>query len=133
MRDIDEFLTRRVALEVASKEDCVLEAYLDSENVWTWGFGLTVASGHNPMRYRGRPSSMDRAVEVYIWALRRYAQQGMKALCLSPLRNGAWLRAYRAAAAARGIMSEWPSRTASAAQAATSITPDPVELAEVSP
>lgn len=76
---VDEYLTRRVALEVASKEDCVLEAYLDSEGVWTWGFGLTVASGHNPMRYRKRPSSLDRAVEVYIWALRRYAREVLDA------------------------------------------------------
>lgn len=79
MADIDEILTRRVALEVASKEDCVLEAYLDSKGVWTWGFGLTVASGHNPMRYRGRPASIERCVEVYIWALRRYAREVLNA------------------------------------------------------
>lgn len=79
MNDIDTYLTRRVALEVASKEDCVLEAYLDSENVWTWGFGLTVASGHNPMRYRKKPATIERAVEVYIWALRRYAREVLDA------------------------------------------------------
>lgn len=42
MSDVDEYLTRRVALEVASKEDCVLEAYRDSVGVWTW---LTTGGG----------------------------------------------------------------------------------------
>jgi lysozyme len=79
MPDIDHYLTRRVALEVASHEACVLEAYLDSENVWTWGFGLTVASGHNPMRYRRKPATLERCVEVYIWALRRYAREVLDA------------------------------------------------------
>lgn len=79
MLNVDDYLTRRVAIEVASKEDCVLEAYLDSEGVWTWGLGLTVASGHNPMRYRKKPATIERAVEVYIWALRRYAREVLDA------------------------------------------------------
>lgn len=79
MMGVDDYLTRRVAIEVASKESCVLEAYLDSVNVWTWGFGLTIASGHNPMRYRKKPATIERCVEVYIWALRRYAREVLDA------------------------------------------------------
>lgn len=45
------------------------------------------------------------------WALRRYAEQRIKALCLAPWKNGAWLSAYRAAAAARGVMNEWRARS----------------------
>lgn len=79
MTEVDEYLTRRVAIEVAGHESCVLEAYLDSVGVWTWGFGLTIASGHNPMRYRKKPATLDRCVEVYIWALRRYAREVLDA------------------------------------------------------
>ena len=63
-------LSERMLLEIAEHEGLVLEAYLDSVNVWTWGFGVTDASGHKVERYRGRRSTVVRAIEVYEWLLR---------------------------------------------------------------
>lgn len=57
-------------LEIAEHEGLVLEAYRDSVGVLTWGFGVTSASGHDVKRYRGNPSTVERAVEVYEWLLR---------------------------------------------------------------
>lgn len=63
-------LTERMLLEIAEHEGLVLEAYLDSGGVWTWGFGVTDKSGHLVGRYRNRRSTVVRAIEVYEWLLR---------------------------------------------------------------
>ena len=63
-------LTERMLLEIAEHEGLVLEAYRDSVGKLTWGFGVTSASGHKVDRYIGKPSSIERAVEVYEWLLR---------------------------------------------------------------
>lgn len=63
-------LTERMLLEIAEHEGLVLEAYLDSKGIWTWGFGVTDKSGHLVGRYRGRRSTIVRAIEVYEWLLR---------------------------------------------------------------
>lgn len=63
-------LSERMLLEIAEHEGLVLEAYLDSVNVWTWGFGVTDKSGHLVGRYRGKRSTVVRAIEVYEWLLR---------------------------------------------------------------
>ena len=64
-------LSERTMLEIAEHEGLVLEAYKDSVGVWTWGFGVTDASGHRVYpRYRGKPSTIGRAVQVYEWLLR---------------------------------------------------------------
>ena len=64
-------LTERMLLEIAEHEGLVLEAYKCSAGVWTWGFGVTDASGHRVYpRYRNAPSTVERAVEVYEWLLR---------------------------------------------------------------
>lgn len=63
-------LSERMLLEIAEHEGLVLEAYLDSVGVWTWGFGVTDASGHRVGRYRKARSTIERAVEVYEWLLR---------------------------------------------------------------
>ena len=62
-------LTTRGAIEIASHEGVVLEAYLDSVGIWTWGIGVTDASGHRVSRYKDKPSSVERAVEVFQWLL----------------------------------------------------------------
>ncbi|WP_086619244.1 lysozyme [Erythrobacter tepidarius] len=73
-------LTERILLEIAEHEGLVLEAYLDSVGVWTWGFGVTDKSGHLVGRYRGRRSTVLRAIEVYEWLLRtRYLPQVLAA------------------------------------------------------
>ncbi|MFA6219611.1 MAG: hypothetical protein WC692_07500 [Erythrobacter sp.] len=63
-------LTEKTLLEIAEHEGLVLEAYLDSVGVWTWGFGVTDASGHKVGRYRKSRSTIERAVEVFEWLLR---------------------------------------------------------------
>lgn len=65
-------ITPRVALELIEHEAIVLEAYRDSKGVWTWGIGVTNASGHQAHpRYLDKPSSVARALEVYVWLLRK--------------------------------------------------------------
>lgn len=63
-------LSEHMLLEIAEHEGLVLEAYLDSVGVWTWGFGVTDKSGHLVGRYRGKRSTVVRAIEVYEWLLR---------------------------------------------------------------
>lgn len=73
-------LSERTMLEIAEHEGLILEAYRDSEGVWTWGFGVTDASGHKVDRYRNKPSTIERAVEVYEWLLRtKYLPEVMRA------------------------------------------------------
>ncbi len=73
---IQPLLSERMLLEIAEHEGLVLEAYLDSVNVWTWGFGVTNNSGHKVGRYLKKPSTVERAVEVFEWLLRtRYLPQ----------------------------------------------------------
>ncbi|MEM6265915.1 MAG: hypothetical protein AAF494_01800 [Pseudomonadota bacterium] len=65
-------LTERIMLEIAEHEALVLEAYKDSVGVWTWGFGVTSESGHRVYpRYRKNPSTIERAIEVYEWLMRK--------------------------------------------------------------
>ena len=66
-------LTCKIALEVASHEAVIRQAYKDIVGVWTWSVGLTNACGHNVDRYIDNPQSLERCLEVYVWALRNYA------------------------------------------------------------
>lgn len=63
-------LTPRVALELIGHEAIVQEAYKDSVGVWTWGVGVTSASGHSVDRYKDNPQTIERCLEVYLWLLR---------------------------------------------------------------
>lgn len=64
-----------VALEIAGEEAIVREAYLDSVGVWTWSIGVTSATGHDVHpRYLDKPASIERCLEVYIWALEKFAE-----------------------------------------------------------
>ena len=76
-----DLLTPRVALELIGHESIVLEAYRDSENVWTWGIGVTNSSGHQVFpRYKDNPQTVQRCLEVYIWLLRnQYIPDVLKA------------------------------------------------------
>lgn len=65
-------LTVRGALEIVSHEAIVQEAYQDSGGVWTWGIGVTNASGHEVFpRYKDNPQPIQQCLEVYIWLLRK--------------------------------------------------------------
>jgi len=66
-------LSYRTALEIASHEALIRQAYKDSVGVWTWSVGVTSATGHNVERYIGKPQTVERCLEVWIWALRKYA------------------------------------------------------------
>jgi len=64
-------ITARIALELISHEAIVREAYKDSVGVWTWGVGVTNASGHEVYpRYKDKPQDIRRCLEVYLWLLR---------------------------------------------------------------
>jgi lysozyme len=63
-------LTPKVALELIGHEAIVPEAYKDSVGVWTWGIGVTNASGHSVDRYKDNPQPIERCLEVYLWLLR---------------------------------------------------------------
>ncbi len=73
-------ITPRTALEIASHEAVIRQAYKDSVGVWTWSVGLTNASGHNVERYIDNPQPMQKCIEVFQWALERYADDVREAL-----------------------------------------------------
>lgn len=74
-----------VALEIASHEALIRQAYKDSEGVWTWSIGLTSASGHGVERYIGEPQPLAHCLAVYAWALNRYAESVRTAFSGYPL------------------------------------------------
>lgn len=64
-------LTVKVAQEIVEHEGIVREAYLDSVGVWTWGIGVTDKSGHFVARYKDKPATIERCIEIYVWLLRK--------------------------------------------------------------
>lgn len=73
-------LDEEMVHEIAKVEGIILEMYYDSVGVATWSVGITSASGHNVQRYNGKPSTMKRALEVYIWLLKtRYGPRVVNA------------------------------------------------------
>lgn len=68
-------ITKNVALEIISHEAIVREAYLDSKNIWTWGIGITNASGHKVHpRYKDNSQPLEKCIEIFEWVLRtKYA------------------------------------------------------------
>lgn len=62
-------LTKRALIELVSHEGIVKEAYKDSKGIWTWGIGVTDASGHKVGRYIDNPQSIKRVVEIFKWLL----------------------------------------------------------------
>lgn len=68
-----------VAMEVASHEALIRQTYLDSAGVKTWCVGMTNATGHTVERYINNPASLQHCMNVYAWALDRYAAGVRKA------------------------------------------------------
>lgn len=62
-------LTTKVLLEIVSHEGIVKEAYKDSKGIWTWGIGVTDASGHRVQRYKDNPQTIAKVVEIFKWLL----------------------------------------------------------------
>jgi len=72
---MNNLITLETAIECAGPEGIVRQAYKDSVGVWTWSVGLTNATGHIVTRYIDEPQPMKRCLEVYIWALQKYANE----------------------------------------------------------
>ena len=68
-------VTYETALEIASHEAMIRQAYRDSVGKWTWSVGLTSATGHNVERYIDDPAALQKCLDVYVWALKNYARQ----------------------------------------------------------
>lgn len=64
-----------IAMEIASHEAIIRQAYKDSVGKWTWSVGLTSATGHVVERYIGKPQSLEHCLRVYVWALDNYAHE----------------------------------------------------------
>lgn len=64
-------ITPRIAMELVAHEAIVTEAYYDNAKRprLTWGIGVTSASGHAVERYKDKPTSVKRCIEVYLWLL----------------------------------------------------------------
>lgn len=76
----DGLLSTRTLVELADHEGVVLEAYKDVRGIWTWGVGVTTASGHAVERYIDAPTTLKRVFEVYEWLLRtKYLPDVLKA------------------------------------------------------
>lgn len=65
-------ITKNLALEVAHHEALVRRAYKDSVGVWTWSIGVTNHTGHKVERYIDKPATLERCLEVWLWALQKY-------------------------------------------------------------
>lgn len=72
-------ITEKVLLELISHEAIVRTAYKDSVGVWTWSVGITSASGHKVERYINNEQTMERCLEVFIWAVEKYAKDVLAA------------------------------------------------------
>lgn len=66
-------ITYKVAMEILSHEAIVRKAYKDSVGVWTWSVGITNATGHDVTRYIDKPQSLEKCLEIFVWALEKYA------------------------------------------------------------
>jgi lysozyme len=64
--------TVRVMQELVCHEAIVREAYRDSKGIWTWGIGVTNASGHEVHpRYLDKPQSLAKCIEVFAWLCKK--------------------------------------------------------------
>lgn len=73
-------LSMRTLMELVSHEGIVLEAYKDSKGIWTWGIGVTNASGHKVNRYKDNPQTIKKVVEIFEWLVRtKYLPDVIKA------------------------------------------------------
>lgn len=74
-----------IAIELASHEGLVRQAYKDSVGVWTWCIGITSASGHNVNRYIGNQQTLEHCMKIYVWALEKYANDVRRVFRDKPL------------------------------------------------
>ncbi len=74
-------LTLQTLLELAGHEGGVCECYKDSVGVWTFGIGMTNASGHTVYpRYKDNPQTPEKVLELYEWVVKeKYLPAVLKA------------------------------------------------------
>ena len=63
-------ITVKVAQEIVEHEAIVREMYLDVKGIPTWGVGVTSRSGHRVERYKDKPQTLERCIEIFVWLLR---------------------------------------------------------------
>lgn len=64
-------ITTNTAMEIISHEAIVCEAYRDSVDVWTWGIGITTASGHDIYpRYVDNPQPLRHCLDIFVGLLK---------------------------------------------------------------
>lgn len=87
-------VTKRALLELVSHEAIVLEAYKDSKGIWTWGIGVTNASGHRVDRYKDNPQTIEKVLTIFKWLVEvKYLPAVLEAF------NGVHLNEHQLAAA----------------------------------
>lgn len=108
-------VSKRTILELVSHEGIVQEAYRDSKGIWTWGIGVTSASGHKVLRYKDNPQPLSKVIEIFKWLVEtkylpavKEAFEGVElteaqlAAALSfhyntgSIKKASWVRSYRA-------------------------------------
>lgn len=80
-------LSADMAMEVASHEAVIRQAYKDSKGIWTWSVGLTSATGHIVERYIDKPQSLETCLSVYVWALQMYFDDVKKRFGKHPMKK----------------------------------------------
>ncbi len=63
-------LTPKIVAAVAHEEGIVLEAYKDSRNIWTWALGVAETGGHDVLKYKDKPSTIEEAISKSIEAMK---------------------------------------------------------------
>ncbi len=64
-------LTPRVVCYMGHEEGLVLEAYLDSKNVWTWALGVATTGGNNVLQYKDKPQPLEKAIRASVDLINR--------------------------------------------------------------
>lgn len=122
-----------VAIELASHEGLLRQAYKDSKGIWTWCIGITSASGHAVERYIGKPQPLEHCLAIYVWALERYADDVRKAFAKKPLNKHQFAAAlsfhYNTGAIARATwVKKWLAGDVAGARKAFMDWRKPVEI-----
>lgn len=78
-------LSPKILGELISHEGIVLEAYKDSKGIWTWGIGVTNASGHTVQRYIDEPQPIAKVFDIFDWLVRTKYLPAVKKAFKKPL------------------------------------------------
>lgn len=122
-------LTPKCVAYLASEEGLTTEAYLDTGGVWTWGLGVTDASGHEVSRYKDNPQPLAKVLDIGLWLIRqkylpsvveafpgKVLNEAQTAAALSfhwntgAIKKAEWIKAFvRGESDAEALIMEWSS------------------------